>query len=150
MGSGSDGTLYGVNGGGDIWTVNPMTGSATHLGNMGVSTNRNPSGAGGSNLYIASGSNLYSINPSTGNGTLIGAGSYGEIFGLAYTNSTMYAIESGGSGIYALDLTNGHSTMVSNYSHSVVGTVYASAALRLRFRPRALLHHPLRALAHWG
>jgi hypothetical protein len=59
---------------------------------------------------------------------LIGAGTYGEIFGLAFTNNTLYAMEAHGTGVYALDLLNGQSTLVSKYDSSVVGTVEAAAA----------------------
>jgi hypothetical protein len=76
FGNGSDGTLYATNGGGDLWSVNSSSGAATYIGNMGVSTNSNPSGGGGSNLYLTSGSNLYSVNPATASATLIGSGSY--------------------------------------------------------------------------
>jgi hypothetical protein len=129
MGSSSDGTLYSLNGVGDDWTVNPTSGAATPLGNMGTCTTgcSDPSGDGGSGLYITSGSDLILINRTTGAGTLIGAGSYGEAFGLAYTNNTMYAMQALGTGIYSLNLANGQSTLVGNYGLGV-GTIEAAAA----------------------
>jgi hypothetical protein len=130
MGSASDGTLYSVNGVGDIWTVNPTSGAATPLGNMGFATNSDPSGDAGSGLYIIGGQDLIKIDRATGAGSPVGTGSYNSvIFGLAYTNNTMYAIEGKGPGIYAVDLASGHSEPVSSYSTSVVGTVEAAAAI---------------------
>jgi len=95
---------------------------------MGVVTNSNPSGDSGTNLFIIGGNDLYSVDRSTGAATLIGPGTYSEIFGLAFTNNTMYAIEASGTGIFALNLTNGNSTLVSNYDPSIVGKVEAAAA----------------------
>jgi len=130
LGNASDGTLYAINGQGDIWTVSASTGAATVLGNMGVVPNSISSGDGGSGPYVTSGSSLYAINRTSGAATLIGTGTYGEVFGLAFTNNTMYAIDapSQGTGVYALDLTNGHSTLVSNYDASVVGSIDCAAA----------------------
>jgi hypothetical protein len=94
--------------------VNSSSGAATLVENMGISTNSNPSGGGGSNLYLTSGSNLYSVNAATASSTLISPGSYPYVFGLVYTNSTMYAIEDffQGTGIYSLDLSTGQSTLL--------------------------------------
>jgi hypothetical protein len=39
----------------------------------------------------------------------------------------MYAMEALGTGIYALDLANGNSTLVSNYNPAVIGHIYAAA-----------------------
>jgi hypothetical protein len=131
LGGGPGGTLYSTNGIGDLWTVNAASGAATYVGNMGIETNSNPSSDGGSGLFITAGNDLYRINPSNSVTTLVGPGSYGEIFGLAYTSGTMYAIEAGGSGVYALNLGTGQSTLVSNYDNSVIGGVYAAAAIAI-------------------
>jgi hypothetical protein len=128
MGSSSDGTLYSANGVGDLWTVDPTSGAATLLGNMGFATNSNPSGDGGSRLYITSGSDLIQINRTTGAGTVIGAGSYTDIFGLAYTNGTMYAMDAHDTRIYSINLANGQSTFVANYG-SGLGFIEAAAVI---------------------
>jgi hypothetical protein len=111
---------------GTIQTTTELTDAST---GKGVSTNSNPSGDGGSGLYVTSGSDLYSINRTTGTATLIGVGSYVDIFGLAFTNNTMYAIDSPSEGtqIYALSLTNGQTTTVTTYDSSVVGGIEAVA-----------------------
>jgi|SRR5579864_465329 len=126
MGSSSDGTLYSTNGVGDLWTVDPTSGAATLVGNMGLSTNSNPSGDGGSGLYVTSGSDLIQINRTTGAGTVIGAGSYTDIFGLAYLNGTMYATDAHDTAIYSINLANGQSTFVANYG-SGLGFIEAAA-----------------------
>ena len=141
FGSGSNGTLYATNGRGDIWSVNSSSGAATLIGNMGLSTNSNPSGAVGSNLYLTSGNSLYSVNPTTAAATLVGAGSYSYVFNLVFTNNTMYAIDDFyfGTRIYFLNLTNGQSTLLSNYNESVIGGIVGVAAVNAVPEPTSLV-----------
>jgi hypothetical protein len=47
---------------------------------------------------------------------------------MVFSDGTMYAIEVlGTSGIFSLDLTDGASTLISNYNPSVIGSIVAAA-----------------------
>jgi hypothetical protein len=135
MGNASDGTLFAEGnpsvGNGLLYAINPNSGASTIIGGLGFSTSAQLNGDASGNLYIVDNANLslYRISRTTGAGTLVGPGTYGDIYGLAYTNGTMYAMEAAGPGIYSLDLTNGKSTQVSDYDPSVIGYIYAAAVL---------------------
>jgi hypothetical protein len=132
MGSASDGTLYAADEYGYIYTINANTGAATTVGNLGFGgRNSQIVGDNSGDLYIINNTNdgLYSVNRATGVGTLIGTLNIGTVYGMAFTDGTMYAMQYGsGTGIYALDLTNGNATLVSNYDPSIVGGIYSAAA----------------------
>ncbi len=128
MGTTSDHTLY-ADGNGVVYTINPTTAAPTLVGNLGFTTTAEINGDASGHLYIINNSNesLYSVSRTTGAGSLIGAGTYGDIDGMAFTNGTMYAMQRFGTGIYALDLSNGSGTLVANYSTSIIGNVYAAS-----------------------
>jgi hypothetical protein len=129
MGTTSDHTLY-ADGNGVVYTINPTTVASTVVGNLGFTTTADINGDASGHLYIINNSNesLYSVSRTTGAGSLIGPGTYGDIDGMAFTNGTMYAMERFGTGIYALDLSNGSSTLVSNYNSSIIGNVYTAGS----------------------
>lgn len=129
LGNASDGTLYAV-GTGVVSTVNPNTGALTTLGNLGFTTGADINGDANGNLYIIRNTteSLYSVSPTTGAGTLIGPGTYDTVFGMAFSDGTMYAMQFQGTGIYALNLATGSGTLVSNYDPSIIGSIYTAAA----------------------
>jgi len=129
MGNTSNGAIYAV-GDGVVYTYNPNTGAFTNIGNLGFNTGADINGDGSGNLYIIQNANesLYRVNPLTGQGTLIGPGNYGGVFGMAFSNGAMYAMQFEGTGIYALDLATGSDTLVSNYNPSIIGSIYTAAA----------------------
>lgn len=129
LGIASDGTLYNDSAG-VVYTVNPNTGAATRLGSLGFATGAQIDGDASGNLYIVNNSNesLYSVSRTTGATTLIGPGTYTSINGMVFSDGTMYAIEVLGKyGIFSLNLTDGASTLISNYNPSIIGSILAAA-----------------------
>jgi hypothetical protein len=116
-----DGTLFGmIAAGGQLATVNTLTGAATPIGSATGISNLDaiaftPTGT----LYAASfaTNNLYTVNPSTGAANVVGNLGFTGVMDLAWDagNSTMYAIESlgAGSALYSLNLTTGAGTLVT-------------------------------------
>jgi hypothetical protein len=119
-----DGTLYGMidtgSSGGQLATVNTLTGATTPIGSPTGISNLDaiaftPTGT----LYAASfaTNSLYTVNPSTGVASLVGNLGFTGVMDLAWDsrNSTMYAIESlgAGSALYSLNLSTGAGTFVT-------------------------------------
>jgi hypothetical protein len=118
-----DGTLYGMiagRSGGQLATVNAFTGAATPIGSATGISNLDaiaftPTGA----LYAASFAtdSLYTVNLSTGAANVVGKLGFTGVMDLAWDsgNSTMYAIESFGTGsaLYSLNLSTGAGTLVT-------------------------------------
>ena len=143
MGFASDGSLYGLGRDSVLYRINTTTGSLSEIGNTGITlssaagmgaTQDRPAQAGGlgpgdpagdaaGNLYNSQGvygSGFYKIDRTTGLGTLLGSANSGAPTALAYTDNTMYAINTTGS-IYTVNLTNGASTLLSTYNVNAVG-----------------------------
>ena len=131
MGNTSDGTVY-ADANGVVYTINPTTGAPTTVGHLPFNTGADINGDDRGNLYIINNSDhgLYSASRATGVGTLIGGTSntYGNIFGMAFANGTMYAMQQGGTGLYAVNLTTGNATFVTNFSTSIIGDISTAAA----------------------
>jgi hypothetical protein len=128
LGVTSDGTLYNDSMG-VVYTVNPHTGAAAKLGSLGFETGAQIAGDASGNLYIINNSNLslYRVSRTTGAGTLIGPGTYSTINGMVFSGGTMDAIEVLRTGVYSLNLTNGASTLISNYNQSIIGSILEAA-----------------------
>jgi hypothetical protein len=130
MGTTQDGTLYALSQENKLYTVNPSTADVTFIGNLGFNSTCCPYGDAAGNLYDGQGgfgSGFYKIDRTNGLGTLLGNASYGGVDSLVFSNNTMYALNGTGS-IYAMNLDNGTSTLVSTFDTSIVGSPYAAAA----------------------
>jgi hypothetical protein len=119
-----NGTLYGMidlgSSGGQLATVNILTGAATPVGPAtGVSKLDAIAFTPNGTLYAASfGTNdLYTVNPATGAATVVGSLGFTGVMDLAWNsrNGTMYAIESlgAGSALYSVSLSTGAGTLVT-------------------------------------
>jgi hypothetical protein len=120
-----DGTLFGCSGNA-LYQINPNTGTATLVGDMGVNSSifDIKFGSGG-NLYLIENSNLvdnstlYLVNTSTGQALQIGQiGAIGfGVWALDYGNGTLFGFTSGGQ-IVSINTTTGVGTFVANETQS--------------------------------
>ncbi len=149
-----NGTLYGMiatgSPGAQLATVNTVTGAATPIapptGVAGLfSMAFTPSGT----LYAASFStnDLYTVNVSTGAATTVGGLGFTGVMDLAWDplNSTMYAIESFGSGsaLYSLNLTTGAGTLVTTPSDNCLMGLAIDSANRFLATDNCVSSSPL-------
>jgi sugar lactone lactonase YvrE len=133
------GTLYGVDTvGNDLYTVNPQTGAATLVGDLGVNlgsfgltfdTNRN-------RLYLTSLSTntnqgLYTVDPTTAAATLVGTG-FGPVAspstgvginGLGYdpVNDMLYGVAGARNELYTIDFNLGTVSLVGSLGPAWTG-----------------------------
>lgn len=125
---GPDGTLYGMGSAGThLYEVDPATGSASSLGNVG-SFSAGDLAFVGSQLYLASLSNqLVAIDlgpPATG--SPVGPFGFSSVYGLATSDArALYGIA--GTQIFTVDLATGAGTFASDYSGQGLGVVYGSS-----------------------
>lgn len=116
-----DGRLYNVNGNLDstsLYTINPVTGQATLVGNGtafldGFAINNAGRAFGIDGIFFDS---LYSVDLSTGETTSIGGLGLGDIsvqFGLTFADGTLYGISSNGQ-IYSFNTSTGAATFLAN------------------------------------
>jgi hypothetical protein len=124
----STGTLYGA-GATKFATLNPATGAATIVGNIGPGLNSGGDLAFiGGNLYLtASNNHLLRINPATGAGTDVGSFGPGvtDIFGLAAVSNTLYGVS--GTRIYTIDPTTGAASFVLDYAGHGLADAFGAA-----------------------
>jgi hypothetical protein len=129
---GGGGKLY-ASGGDSLYTINPLTGTATLVGSGGGGGTYNSSGDlefdSSGNLYLTSlnGGNdqLFRLSTANGQGTLIGSIGFGNVYGLAFTNGTMYGLTNPGGGgtnrVLTINLTTGVGTQISTYLQGTDG-----------------------------
>jgi hypothetical protein len=132
MGATSDGTLY-ANWSNNIYVINPQNAASTLVGPLGVVTGDGMSGDGSGHLYIGKNtapSGLLSVDRTTGQASSVGGvnTNYDWLFGMAFTDGTMYGLRYDNGQIFALDLSNGNTTLTSTYDVNAAGHVYAAAA----------------------
>jgi hypothetical protein len=141
MGATSDGTLYIQNTAtagqsGQLYTIDPNTAKITLVGNTDFASSCGLSGDTSGNLYDGQGTQgggFYRLDRISGQGTLVGNPNYGQLSGfgqvysLAFANSTMYAISYSGP-IYAVNLLDGSSTQISSYNASLIGGAWSATA----------------------
>lgn len=109
-----DGTLFAAdNSIGQVYTVNTSTGAATALpmplGGGHVSSGDLEFDDLG-NLYLSANfgiSDLVAVDQTTGEGTLIGSMGFSNVFGLAFSNGTMYGFSHPSNQVFTVDLITG-------------------------------------------
>ena len=116
-----DGALFGASGS-RLFTINPNTGAASLVGEMGVSSSYwdikfDDSGQ----LYLAAQTSLFKVNTSTGQATLVGAIGF-PVWALNFENGTLYGFTTVGQ-ITSINTTTGAGTLVSTQtqSHPIIG-----------------------------
>ena len=116
----SAGTLYAS--GSSLYTINLGTGAGTVIGGIGFSSSGDIAFDSSGNLYMSAtgGDRLVSLNTTTGAGTLIGNIGFGGVYGLNYTNSTLYGFTSGGTTI-GINTTTGLGTFLANNGINTFG-----------------------------
>lgn len=129
---GQNGVLYGV-GRDSLYTINTNTGAATLVGSGTVNggTAYNSSGDVeylNGQLYLTSfngngmNDSFFTINPTTGKGTQVSTLDFGNVFGLEYSNQTLYGFTdpstdvSGNGQILIINPNTGVATVHANYS----------------------------------
>lgn len=127
---GSNGTLYAAST--SLYTINTGTGAATLLGTGGgYESSGDLAFIGGELLLSAKGTGgstdrLFDIDITTGSGMFLGNIGYNNVFGLASNNGiNLYGVA--GNNILSIDPTNGSSSLLSTYTHSLLGAAYGSA-----------------------
>jgi hypothetical protein len=131
---GANGNLYAAGGvaGCDIppavpcdsfYTVSTSTGAASLVGSglydSSGDLETDPSASG--SLFLtsqpdASTDQLWVIDSATGTGTSLGDIGYAEVFGLAYTNGTLYGFNDVGNDVLTINTTTGAGTLLTSYS----------------------------------
>jgi hypothetical protein len=130
MGFDSTGTLYIANQA--LYTVNPLTGIATFLGNGGspYSSSGDLAFAGGT-LFLSSlgsthGDNLVALNTTDGSGALVGGIGFFSVFGLASPNGThLYGVS--GTDLLTIDPITGEGRLITNYAGHGLFNAYGSS-----------------------
>ena len=129
-----NGTLYGITGGGKLYSIDPSSGSGTAIGSgTGVALNAlafSPSGA----LYAAGGDSLYTIDITTGTATEIGSGSgdgaYISSGDLEFDSGGNLYLASSGDQLFTIDPTTGQGTLIGNIGYSqVFGLAYFNGVM---------------------
>ncbi|HZP45687.1 MAG TPA: hypothetical protein VFB15_08560 [Candidatus Binataceae bacterium] len=123
--------LYGLDNGGNLWSVDAATGKATYIGqtNLPVASScENWLSSGSSTLYASegTGNGLYAIDTTTGVATEIGVGNAGA---LVLQNGTLYA--AGGcpdNAVNIIDPETGGATFVADLSGNFRGATLAGLA----------------------
>jgi hypothetical protein len=118
------GTLYGISGGDDLYTVDPTTLALTYVSSTGVGCNALGFGPDGT-LYGGAGSNVYTIDPKSGKATLLapypsGYGSSGDV---AVLGGLLYGTVSGSlanDSVVSIDLSTLETSVVGNTGYSCI------------------------------
>ncbi len=121
----TDGILYAA-GGSSLFTIDTLSGLASLIGGTGF-------GSGGDLAFDASGQlylsdtagNLIAVDHNSGAGSLVGATGINSVYGLGFTDGTMYAYS--GTDLYNLDLNSGSATYLASYAGHGLGTAYGAA-----------------------
>jgi hypothetical protein len=133
------GTLYGVDIGGTLYSVNTSTGAASSIGATGINTSNGYAiSSGSSTLYASYGEELYSVNTSTGALTAIGStgvavtGTAG-FGGLVFQDGTLYGVfaefNDTANTLYSINTSTGSATYIATVSGVTGdGDVYGLAA----------------------
>jgi hypothetical protein len=125
---GSNGTLYGAgNTTTSLFTINPLTGASTSLGNMGFASGGDLAFNGG-DLYLASsGSQLIHINlGSIGSTASVGSFGVANVFGLATgDNGALYAVA--GTTIYTVNTATGAASNPVSYGGQGLGQAFGQS-----------------------
>ncbi len=137
---GSDGTLYSAGRDSTLYTVDPTTGAATAVGNMGYSSAGDLAFDQQGRLFLSSTNNsLVQIDPGTGAGTELGAFGFGNVFGIARDSTgIMYGYSE--QNIFSIDLLTGAGTLLQNYAGSGLSQAYGGS-----FRTEAIVPEPATA-----
>lgn len=108
-------TLYGSNSDGAIVSIDTLTGSATLIGNSGVTAIGMAYNPLTSTMYTRDFSNLYTVNLTTGAVAAVGS-SGSEITALAFnpTFSILYSVNQFNGDFYDVDPLTGAATLVGN------------------------------------
>lgn len=119
-------TLYGIsyaNGGGNLYTVNPVNGSLTFVGSSGLVVDDFGSTASGALYAVSTSSDLYSINSNTGAATLIGNIGLNLSGFRALSNSGSALYFADGTNIYTLNTTTGAATLLGSTGGAGIGAM---------------------------
>ena len=123
---GADGTLYGAGGSTNLFTINPVTGASSVVGNMGFASGGDLAFNGG-NFYLASSSSqLVQVNTATGAGTLIGNFGVGSVFGLATGDDGILRAVAG-TNVYTVNTATGAATNPVNYAGTALGQAFGQS-----------------------
>jgi hypothetical protein len=102
----------------DLYQINPLTGTATDVGPLGITIQTagvlTGMSTNSSTLYIATGTDLYSVNTSTGQATLIGPTDGPQFGALVMLGGTLYGGAGPANRVYTLDISNGAASFVAN------------------------------------
>lgn len=111
----SSGTLYG-SGGAGLFTLSTVTGSASLVGNTGFTSSGDIAFDSLGNLFMSAVGNtgdlLISLDEVTGAGGLIGSIGFSAVYGLNFSDSTLYGFTLGGQTI-SIDTTTGAGSFVA-------------------------------------
>ena len=114
-----DGNLYGSSVAGGFFTIDTVTGAATLVGSIGTGSSGDLEFVG-STLYLAGAlfpsdptDQLLTIDIGTGRGSLIGDFGVANMFGLAYSDGTMWGLAE--NSVYSINLISGTATLSTNY-----------------------------------
>lgn len=124
--------LYGVSGGGTLYSIDKSDGSISSIGSTGSSINGLTFSSSGT-LYGSGGSNLYTINTLSGLSSLVGNTGYSSSGDLAFDDmGTLYMSASGGGTdrLIELDALTGAGSLIGNIGFSsVYGLNYSDSTL---------------------
>jgi hypothetical protein len=132
LGFSSNGTLYGLDVGMNLYSVSTSTGVATLLGPTGLTYGGNGYAMGATSdgtLFLQNSGNLYVFNPTTDHASLLGPLGFStsaDVNGDASNN--LYTIKSDGSAsLYSANKTTGQTTLIGAGSAGiVVGMAFAN------------------------
>jgi len=126
----ADATLYGAsNGGNTLYTVSPVNGALTTVGNSSENYDTLGSTPSGGLFEVGVDGDLYSINPSNGTSTMIGATgvAIGSTRGLSNNATTLYYQDAGS--LYQLNTSTGAATLIGTNSVGIGAIVQESGIL---------------------
>jgi hypothetical protein len=104
------GTLYGVSGTGNLYSIDPTTAVPTLIGSLGGPDVNSLVSSSAGVLYGAN-SDLYTINTTTGAETEVGPIGYSSGGDLAFVDGTLY-LSTGSNDLVSLNTTTGQGTLV--------------------------------------
>ena len=127
------GSLYGVTGNRNFYSIDTSTGAATAIGNVGSFVNGLTFDSSGT-LYASGLKDLYTIDLSSGSGTLIGSTGFNSSGDLAFDSSgNLFMSATGGNGgdqLVAVDSSTGTGSFVGDIGfYSVYGLSFSGSTL---------------------
>ncbi len=126
----ADSFIFAGDGAGILWRVNPSTGGATQVGNMGlVMTDLAFSSSGA--LYGVSFNALYQINPHTGATTLVGSLGVGSANALAFSPGGVLFLATTSGELRTVNPLTGATTLVGHLGFASDGDLAFSSAGKL-------------------